>query len=240
MSKFSQNILDKIKKEEIQPTSKWVFIMKNSLFWIIFCIAAITGGRAFAVVIRVAHETELGFAMQARGGMFPPFMRILPVFWVLFFLLFLIFSAYGLHHTKKGYKLQTYKLILINLFISALIGTAAFLAGDGERFEKYIHDRAPIFKMHEEKQRLLWSEPDEGRLGGEIIELKQEMIIILSAFDDETWTVDYSESERRKNFEPEIGYLVRIVGEQQGEKLFKAESIGPWKKLPPEKRRPRR
>ncbi len=240
MSKLSQHILEKIKNEDLKPTSKWVFRAKNGLFWGIFAGAAITGSRAIAVLIRIVSDSEFLLATSAQGGFIPPLRHLLHPFWLLFFLLFLLFASYGLHQTKNGYRFQTWKLIILNLFISLVIGVGGFLVGDGERFEKYIHDRAPFFKMHEENQRLLWSAPDQGRLGGEIIEIQDEKLLILNAFDESIWTVDYQNSEQRKKFTPEVGYLVRIVGKSSGENTFIAEIMKPWKKLAPDKRRPRK
>jgi hypothetical protein len=242
--KLSVTILKRIKIEEIKQRPSWHFWLKNSAFWIIFGLAALIGGRAIGVMGMVFNDVDLPFLMEAHGPVIHHLATILPLFWMVFFLLFLLLANYGLHHTKKGYKFGTTKLVGINLIISLIIGGGAFLIEDGEYFEKMVHEKAPIFKKMEDKRRQVWSNPDEGRIAGTIVIIQDETILVLDDFNNTTWTVNYSEAKMRRRFDLREGIKIGIVGnirqqeeqqisQQEGSTVtFIADKIGPWHKRP--------
>ncbi|MDP2691481.1 MAG: hypothetical protein U1C97_03440 [Candidatus Gracilibacteria bacterium] len=137
--KLSSSVLSKIQEEHIKPIPKWHYWIKNGLFWTIFLLSAFIGGRGISVIMRIYSESDLGFIMLSHGPFLPPFLTILPLFWIIFFLLFLLFAAYGLHSTKKGYRFSTTKLIALNLGIALVIGIGAFALGDAPGFEEALH-----------------------------------------------------------------------------------------------------
>ncbi len=232
---FSDSILKKIQSEEIKQRPAWHFWMKNA-FWIIFALSAFIGGRAIGVIAMVLSETDLPFFMEAHGPFMHHITNILPFFWILFFLLFLLLANYGLHHTKKGYKLSMAKLISINLITSIIIGGGAFLLNDGERFEELVHKNAPVFRKLEDNRRQIWSNPDEGRIAGTILIIENESILILDDFNKSTWVINYSDAKMRRSFDLRTGIKISIIGENtsqtQNTLTFTANKISPWHKKP--------
>lgn len=231
-SNFSKDILKKIKSEDIKQRPSWHFWIKNVIFWSIFGLSAFIGGRAIGVMGRLITDADLPFLLGAKGAIMPRIISLFPLFWIIFFLLFLLFANYGLHHTKRGYKLGTTKLIGINLAISLIIGSCATILGDGERFEKMVHEKAPIFKKIEENRIQAWNNPEEGRLAGTIVIVQDDRILLLNDFTDSTWTINYSEAQWRRQFDLREGIKVTIVGHQNEKLNFVAEKIGPWHKKP--------
>jgi hypothetical protein len=235
-NKFANSILKKIKTEDLKPRPSWHFWLRNIAFWSIFALAALIGGRAIGVMGMVFSDIDIPFLMEAHGPLLHHITTILPLFWIIFFLLFLLLANYGLHHTKRGYRLGTTKLVGINLIISFAIGGGAFLIEDGEKFEKFVHEKAPIFKKMEDNRRQVWNNPNEGRIAGTIIIIQDETILVLDDFNNTTWTVNYSEAQMRRRFDLREGIKIGIVGNignQEGNTVsFVADKIGPWHKKP--------
>jgi len=47
----SKKLLDRIKKEHIKPTPKWLFVSKNIFVWIAFILSVLIGAGAFSVIL---------------------------------------------------------------------------------------------------------------------------------------------------------------------------------------------
>lgn len=226
--KLPKIILSKIKKENIKPKPRLYFLLKNILFWIIFAASAILGARAVGVIIFIVFKSDFGFLMRAPGPIFMPLLRIFPFFWVIFFLLFLLFAAAGLHQTKKGYKLSTVQLVGINILLSLVIGIVSYVIGDAENFENTFRHRAFFYTGIEERIADFWSNSEQGRLAGTIIEAQDNQTLLLDDFSKKRWVVDYSGSKERGRIRLEPGEEIRLTGKVVSESGFKAEILAPW------------
>ena len=231
--KLSQSVLKKIKKEKIKPRPKWHFLIKNSLFWAIFGMAALLGAKAIGIIIFILTEANFLLIWQSRGPHFSILLRIFPFFWIIFLLLFLFLASEGLHHTEKGYKIPLPKLIGINILISLILGVASYGLGYAEKFEHFFGQRAPFYAGFRQEHTQIWSNPGEGRLAGTIIEIQNNQILLLDDFNQKRWTVDYQASQTRGPVTLEVNEKIRLVGEVVDENEFKATIISPWEKTKP-------
>lgn len=229
--KLSNSVLRKIKKNKIKPRPKWHFLIKNILFWTVFGLCVILGAKAVGITLFALTESHFLFIAKAHGPIFLPWLRIFPFPWLIFFLLFLLLASYGLHHTKKGYKLSTTKLVKVNLLLSLILGIVSCESGLAENFERNFHP--PFYKNIEQRQKEVWSNPQEGRLAGTIIEIKNDQTLLLDDFNQKRWVVDYQESQMQGEATLQPEEKIRLVGEIISENNFKAEIIGPWGKPKP-------
>lgn len=237
---LSNSILDKIKKEHIEPRPQWHFMIKNVLFWSLFFVSSIAGARALGVVFFVFSDASLELVRGSGAPLLPPLLAIIPVFWLAIFVLVILIAVLGLHHTKNGYKLSLTKIIVLNLAGSLILGLALFALGDGERFEKQLGNHIP-FAAPEMRRMNVWQQPMQGRLAGQIISKSDATHIELVDLRGENWSVDTSDArifntDTNTQDSLKIDMRVRMIGTQTGEKTFKALRIDPWEALPPPRR----
>ena len=220
MENYGQEILDKIKEQNIQPKKRWEFLFKNYLLWLFFALAIIFGGLASSATIFIfKHAT---WVEMAPG--FSPLKRLLvnlPVFWLLSLSLFCVLAWYDFKNTKRGYKYHPFIIVLFSVALSVVLGSAMYAMGFGQRLEDTFFRRVPLYKhMFGQGGRML-VEPNKGRLAGIIIDINQDSVVV-EDFRGRSWTISTSTSEFQ------AGQRVVLIGRMMDDDNFLCESIRPW------------
>ncbi len=224
-SKFSETILRKIKARHIRPRSKWQFIARNIVFWGIFGISVLLGAGGVSVLIFALLETDFNIFSELSGSGWSLFFSWLPIFWIVFFVVFIGIALWGIRKTKKGYRFSVHKLLLINVIASILLGGMVYGIGGAEEFECIFADKAPMYQRMEHRIRGMWAEPTEGRLAGTILEVQTSGVLLLDDFSHQQWVVDITEIPTELPLEE--GRKIKILGEKTAEHAFKAKIIRP-------------
>ena len=120
-------------------------------------------------------------------------------------------AYYYLKHTKKGYKINPYLIIVISVIASIVFGSTAYVLGAGRTVEDVAYRHLPIYDMIADQKMKLWHDPESGRLMG-IVTGKTDDSYLLIDLKKEQWTVRYNEELPLKK-------KVRLLGEiiNQGE-----------------------
>ncbi|MCF7905734.1 hypothetical protein K9L63_00895 [Candidatus Gracilibacteria bacterium] len=231
--KLSESVLKKIQKENITPTGRWYFIFKNIGFWAVFNLSVLLGAVGVSVIIFAVLETDFDLFSHLRGSGWSLWLSLLPIFWLIFFVTFSGVALWGMQHTRKGYRIPTFRLLGLNLILSIVLGFVFYNVGGAEKFETIFAENVPLYKSFHQRRNTRWMHPEEGRLAGEILELRKNKILILNSFDRSTWTVDYGTSVIHIPFELQKGHKIRVLGTQTGKKDFQAKTIDLWR--PPRK-----
>lgn len=215
MTTVADTILKKIEQGEIEPVPVWTYTAKNLLFWSLWVLAVLIGSIAVSAMLfvlthapwalrEVTHETTASFVFD-----------LLPFFWVVALSLMIAFGLYNLRHTKSGYKYSLIIVILLNILLSIILGALLFLVGMGEIAE----NATGKFPLHEsifEMQTNHWSNPINGLLAGEVIDISSdedgEVILTLSAFDDQKWKINISDLSDEEIQEAKIGNTIAVIG----------------------------
>jgi len=227
--KLSESILKKIQKENILPTGRWYFILKNIAFWGIFNLSVLLGAIGISIIIFAIFETDFDLFSYLKGTELQFWLSMLPIFWILFFITFTGIAIWGMQHTRKGYRLSIIRMLGLNLLLSILLGILFYNIGGAEKFESIFEKNIPLYKGIHTQRSLRWTHPEEGKLAGKIISLQKNKILMLSSFDKSEWAVDYSESMILTPFDLTEGLRIRVMGLQTGKKNFKAEMIDLWR-----------
>lgn len=227
-TKFSDSILEKIKAQEVTQKSRWYFVFKNGLFWTIFSIAVLFGALGFSVILFSFFESDFDLFSFFNPHHQQIFWSLLPLFWFGFFTLFLGFSVWGIHATRKGYKLSILLLLGINIFSSMALGSVFYGFGGGEKLERIFDERAPFYEGLEHRMKRVWQNPDQGRLAGEILEIRSdETLLVFNSFQGKQWIVQYRDARIPKR-ELRVGMPIKILGKRGQNDLFLASEIRPF------------
>ncbi len=246
MKNVSANIAERIKKEGLRPTPRWIFVMKNVAFWGLFVVVLLLGAVAFSLILFAVYEADFELVDRAVYSPAGFFLTVLPFSWIILFFLFLGLAVWVKRHTKQGYRIPFWLLITLNLSGSIAIGIVSFSMGGSEYFEDFFSRAIPGYMHMDDRKMEMWSRPEDGLLSGIILEISSDTVIILEDFSGKVWDIDLSEA--RKNMEREmgpkkmrhdpkriifVGAKVKMIGKTTGEQTFFAEIILPWKRPKP-------
>ena len=232
-TKFSEKILQKIRQKNLRPRSKFFFVARNSLFWAGFILSIFAGAAGFAVILAAIFGADFRFLISRKVEFF---FEILPIFWFVFWILFLIFAVANFRQTSRGWRVRGAFLFLGNFAASVFFG-AIFLAAIGIEKIENLESRLPRFGRENliENRARRFHRPDFGRLAGEILEISEniggEKNLTLRDFRHEKiWKIEFENVEIFG--EIAVGARVKIVGEKVSEEVFRAEKIGEFRRPP--------
>ena len=225
--KKSLKLIEKIKSEHIEPIPKWYFTTKNILVWVGFAVSVFIGAAAFSIILFSIQQTDFNLVSHLSHSRLEMFLGLLPFFWIITLVVFLVAAIYSIYHSKKGYKLKWSILVGISVALSILLGTLFFIGGGAGKLEQAFAVRVSLYESIQEKKEKIWMMPEEGYLSG-IVESVKDSSFQLTDFDNNKWEVDF-----RGAFVPPVVFLekgeqVKLVGKMKGEGSFKADEVRPW------------
>ena len=237
MGKLCDKVLCKIKEEKIEPKPRWQFLLKNYFIWTAFAVSVGIGAVAFCVVLDVLTDNDWDVYKYAADNPLERIFLSLPLVWMIALVLFLGLAYYNCKNTKSGYKYGTYVIVGLSIAVSVILGSIFhYYFGMGEKMESLVAENLPFYrKIYSHcSNRKVWLQPEKGLLGGEIVRISNPASFDLEDFGGMLWLI-----KREKNvfirgnlplFEREE---VRIIGEQEDDRIFRAIEIRPWKKRCP-------
>jgi len=232
MNKLAEKIINQIKKEEIKPTSRWRFIVKDSFFWGAFVVSVVIGGMAIAIILNTLLNNDWDLYMELSGDLAQFIVITLPYFWLVLLAGFIIIAYLNIKHTKKAYR-QSFKIIVGGvILVSFLLGLTFYNLGVASYFDRGLIQRLPPrFHQMMDSRLGVWQEPEKGFLIGEIQSLDEE-IMELRDFEGELWQVSLTAElkEFLSKFLLHSNERVRIMGDidlEKCERCFSAIIIRP-------------
>jgi len=225
--KNSQKLLNKIQNKKIKQTSHFMFVFKNIIFWIMFIFSIIIGGLSFSVILFAFTQTDFDLFSHINDSKIEFVLGLLPILWIVFCIIFLFVSIYGIKHTKTGYRYSPLKIYGSSIIVSIIVGISLFSFGGSEKIEQIFARNIPIYRTIGERRISRWSEADNGFLSGIIIE--NEKYLIIEDWNNKEWEIDFLNASIRGQVSLEKDEMIKMTGEVSGSNTFRAEAIGPWK-----------
>lgn len=225
--KPSERLIQKIKEEQAEPAPRWHFAVKNKLLWAAFGLAAVLGALAFSVILVAIQQTDFDLISHLSHSGLELFLGLLPFFWIILLIVFLLIAMYSVQYSLKGYKFTLSRLVGYSAALSILLGTLFFIGGGAQRLEQAFALNVSIYESVQEKKAKLWSLPEEGYLSGEIVEAGLNAFK-LKDFQGVEWTIRYEGAFIPPVVLLERGEKVKLIGEMAEEKVFVASEVRPW------------
>lgn len=225
MSKLSEKISKQVKGLKKRP--KWQFILKRILIWAILIFAVIAGAIAFSMILFQLQLVDWDIHPKLKEGAIKPFFRVLPYFWLSISAILLTIIYFDYKQTKSGYKHSGGVIIITALITSIVFGSILYSVKLSEKLE-YFFQRQHTYQQLHHNPKDFWISPEEGLLGGKIIELHGQNFT-LEDFHQKMWNIDTSKPDLKGKVFIKQGYLIKIIGEPTGPLQFKAEELRPWK-----------
>ena len=225
--KPSEKLIQAIKEQEIKPVPRWRFTLKNSLLLGAFLLAVLLGALAFSVVLFAVQQTDFSVVSHLTHSRLELFLGLLPFFWIIMLIIFLVAAIYSIQYSPKGYKFTTAKLVGYSAALSILLGTLFFITGGAQRLEHAFALNVSLYESVQEKKVQLWSMPEDGYLSGRIEEVGMGTIQ-LKDFQGKLWTVHHESAFMPPSVLLEHGEQIKLMGEMTGKGEFSAQEIRPW------------
>jgi len=181
MSKLSQSILEKIKKEHRQPLPHWRFVAKHALIWFFVILGVLIASVSLGTQLGQLINAEWGIAGRWPGGNLGFVKETISWLWVGGIMVSLIGVLILFRYTKRGYR-YSFAFTLFVIITTSTAAGALLLPTPFPKQMRTLHDQYLPPKMNV----LSFHNPAEGRLMGTIIS-EEDHSIYLEAIDRHIW-----------------------------------------------------
>lgn len=234
---ISQKVLAAIKEKHIVPRPKWQFSLKAILLWFGGAFSLISGAAGFSVIIHLLRFNDWDAYRYIDKNIFNFILLTMPYFWILFLAAFIFIVDFNFKHTKKGYQYRLPFVAGVSILLSIVLGAILYIAGVGRIIDSALSTRVPFYIEFANRRPMLWSEAEQGRLAGLILEAESLAEFTLVDFQGQTWKVmaEGAAIAPMAKIEPE--FMVRLIGAVKDDSLdkpvFQAKIILPAKHFGP-------
>ena len=228
MTITTEKILRKIKKENIIPSPRWMFVVRDGIFWCMFIISLLLGALSFAVLadLLLNHDWDIYFHLNKSFMQYV--LLSIPYVWIISLLLFAWFACYDFVHIKGWYRCKVYVVVSISIIASLVMGIFFYYSGVGRQIDQILSDRIPFYHFVSLDKNWIWCNPHSGLLGGEIIDIKFDngKMIVKDCHGNE-WLI------KKIMIHPNIfkiwaGEKIKIIGKELNVGEFEAVEFRSW------------
>jgi len=229
MKNISNDVLKKIKDNNIKPKPRWYFITKNYFVWLIFGISIILGSFAFSMVLFIIKQLDWDIYHYIGESFLKTVFISLPYLWLIFLILFIGVAYYNFIHTKRGYRFKFISILLISLIISVTLGTVLYSNGLSENLGNIFFEKIPYYNRLVYTCEKQWMRPERGLLAGTIIEIGlPENSFILRDLENNRWKIEAGKAIWKGKISPATGLKIKLIGKLINDNNFKVMEIRPW------------
>ncbi len=232
-SSISQQVLDKIEAEHVQPKPQWQCLLQRALPWSLFGAAVIIGSVGVAASLAVIQNERW---VADDTTIWRDVLSILPLFWLVVVLVFVGIALYQARHTERGYRYKATSLIGLTVLLSFAIGSLLYAVGGGDAAEEFAQRRMPGYPQMVEHRLQRWAAVSDTRMTGFMISVVDSQIVeVYSLSDKSQWLLIAPQPLDRKTqrviVEQPFGPIrFFAIGQVTGEYEFTASEV---RVLPP-------
>ncbi len=228
---FSKGIVDKIKKENIKQTPKYIFVLKHLSVWFFLVFSVIIW--ALALSISLGYFSDIDWSLGYRLWFIKILVVYMPLFWIFFLLISMFFSYYNFRHTERGYRFSFMKIFFINVFSSILLGMLLYFSWISFVVEWVIEDVVPKYRsllVEDKASRMvsIWQDEDRWLLIWEIVEVNEWDFTFID-YNEKQWNILFDgDTVVRWRVNLEVWEKVKIIWEKVEDSVFEAGEIKPF------------
>ena len=219
---ISKKIIDLITKNKIRPRGRWQFILKDILLWTSATLALLFSAVSFSVMIFIIKNIKTAFRPESQVNSLRILLVSLPYFWIFFVRAFIYIIYRQIRHTKKGYLYPLIKIIISAVAISIVLGFIFSKLGWAESLDNELSYRAPFYSEVINPQLNFWSQPEEGRLAGVVVNNSGDTWTLADK-DGKIWEITFLNNDSFKQVTNSMP--LRLLGEKIDNNKFLAYRV---------------
>jgi len=231
MGEITEKTASRLREQGVKPAPKWQFMARDLFLWLAFAVAVLLGALAFSAMLFLIVDHDWTVHKMLGVGPASHMLMNLPYLWIVATVVLGLLAMYNFQKTKLAYRKGVVIIVASSVVASLGIGATMYAFGFGGAVDEIVAKRVSVYGKVVQRQEKVWSNPEEGLLTGEIIEIRKGAIFILSDFDDSKWIVTYERAEVEDGLIHE-GIEVRMRGMMLSEDKFEASYIWPLHKAP--------
>jgi len=190
---LSNDILNRIKKENIKPIPKIVFIL--IFVWKLFLIFSLSLLTSIFVSILVFHFANIETLFFEKIWIFKTLEILLPFFWILLVLISSGFTYYLFYKLLNGYRYRFSIVIITNFIIYLILWIWFFQFDIPDKIEQLAianikDEKLKDFLSLEYRLEKLWQNPEEWMLWGKILKVQKDKMLI-EDFKWKKWIIEF-------------------------------------------------
>lgn len=224
MTELSNKIIDKIKTKEIKPKPRWQFKFRELSKLAALGILVVFLGLITALLWYFLADIDLGLGILFHC---PLLIGHGPGLIIVFLILISAFSILLVKKIKGSYRYNLIIMACILLIFALFLSLIFHHLNYGQRLD-HSFSRMPFYQSQSQFMTAAWQQPDQGRIAGEIIEVKGSTNFILKDIDGQEWSVSSLDTAWRHGMVPEIKLRIKMKGRQLKNFDFEASDIRPW------------
>ncbi|MCK9186405.1 hypothetical protein M0P48_03125 [Candidatus Gracilibacteria bacterium] len=231
MSKISEKIIEKLKKEGIEKIPKWRFVFKRAFVWVSLVLAIVLGSFAVSMVMFQIINMDLDLLPRVAPAVGFGLFKIVPYFWLLIAVLLFVFVYFDFKNTRKGYRYGGGIIVGTSLIIAFVLGAGLYFFKTSERADEFFL-QMPFYENMHRGREMIWNVPDRGVISGVIIKLEGDKAIILEDVMENVWDVNIEKIKIGKGRIDKnlfVGNRIKAVGEMISPGKFQADEIRPFR-----------
>jgi len=215
---MNKNLIQKINKEikdnDLKPTKRWIFQVKNLALWIPGILSINIGALAVSSLIFGIDHGGLRYASYFETSFLIVAIQALPYIWIILVTVFGGIAIRSLRITRHGYRYKAATLILVSLIMSIILGGVGYVTGIGQYIDSTLEQVSPRISALGQQQAF-WNNPEHGRLAGTVRKVHDEFFTVKD-ITGETWLVTLDEVFRKDsvilNALVDRNNKVRVIG----------------------------
>jgi len=242
MKNLKKDILSQIKKEEIKPISKNIFMIKSILIYIFLFLSIFIWAISFSIML--GYLLEADWFLNHKLWLLKIVQSFLPVFWLIFLVISVIIWFWEFKNTSRGYKFYFWQIILWNIILSLVFGVLFYFSGFSQTVENKIQTHLPKYREvlvwdRVSRMKAVWQNEEKWLLLWEIITplLNKEGLGVVNFQDSnhKMWEILISKKTViRHNLKLKSWLKIKLMWKKKTQTIFEAEEIRPyigkWKK----------
>jgi hypothetical protein len=205
-------VLRRIREESIEPRPRWHFLMREGVIWALGAVSIVVGALAVAGILFELRFAAWDLYLATHESFFDFVFDALPFVWLVLFGLFGTAVCLSVRHTRRGYRYPPAILIGGSFVASCVVGSAIFLVGAGRFVDESLGRLVPLHQPLFERERMLWSSTEKGRISGVVIDAPREGYMGIEGPDRVLYRVDMSGFEPIERTYVRAGDHVRVIG----------------------------
>jgi hypothetical protein len=228
MTTTSEKILQTIKEKHIEPDPRWKFLAKNWVLWLAFIAALVVGALSFSVVLEILFNHDWDVYFYLHKSFLQYLVLSLPYLWIICLMLFSWLAYYNFVHTKGWYHHHVYGIVILSVASSVCLGAIMYHFGIGDSVDQIFSSNVPYYNKLKFGKNDVWSHPEDGLLGGDIIQVLSSDEFVIKDLSGNIWEINDHDLKNQGD-KIRIGERVKIIGqEDDGKDNFDAKEIRDW------------
>lgn len=234
----SDSFWKEIEKRKVSPIAPWKFHLKNYGLWFMVILLGFVSSVTITVIYYVLYHHDRDVDKRLYSG-FADWVALvlnildsIPYFWIVIVAIFSMITVYLLRSSKKGYRYSRRMVSGMGLISVIMFSGLLSFFDTGKLIHRYLSTHVAAYDKIVYGNEQQWSQPENGYLGGMIIQYSDSAHIIeIRDYHGFVWAVDISVADIKKGTRLDSGIHVKITGVQTGEGHFKASSIQGWDEM---------